>query len=779
MPARASRDRKPPEKQAPGPALLAKSNDARLTDFERSVAGHSVRVGMAAQGLLRGIGDDLARTFGLSPEGRALLDKITVLAALLHDIGKTGRSFQAMLRDGSTDRHPYFHEHLSAALICGDGPLRDWLLQGLDRHALALAAMAAAGHHLRAGKGFESARTPRDETLHLDHEELTPLWQAVAAHVGLAASPGFPRLSLDREDIEDTLFDLIDESDDLLADLPAERAPVLPLAKALVICADIVGSGKPEAKPEATAKANAGGEVTMHDWLAEVLDIRLTPAKLQPVIDQRLGGKKPFGFQERVAASRDRVTLVTAGCGNGKTLAAYRWAQHHAAGRKLVFCYPTTGTTTAGFADYLLAQSELERALLHSRASADIESFQDTPGEPGDEKEPLDPLSIWAPDAIEHWSKEVIACTVDAALGLLTHWRKALAMLPVWAQSAFVFDEIHSYDRELFGALLAFLELTRAPVLLMTASLTRARRQALERVLGHALVPITGEPKIEDAPRYELHTATADEARARVRTALAEGARVLWVSNTVGRAMSAFDQLGGALEGSATGARAWLYHSRFRYHDRVTRQGEVIKAFHGNQPALVVATQVCEMSLDISADLLITELAPFPALVQRLGRLNRRDKEPKKTRPCLVIEPEGARPHAPYEAAELDRARRQLAGLTNGPLGQSDLARAIEAIDEADYQRRDVAFTGQRAHTFPEPLRELSHAVTVVRAEDLNALPRKRWSRRAELTRIEIPMIIGNAQRAAFRTWDRVKGIPIAPKGSIDYSLERGATWAK
>lgn len=36
---------------------------------------------------------------------------------------------------------------------------------------------------------------------------------------------------------------------------------------------------------------------------------------------------------------------------------------------------------------------------------------------------------------------------------------------------------------------------------------------------------------------------------------------------------------------------------------------------------------MAEMSLDLSATLLVTDLAPVPALIQRLGRLNRRAEE--------------------------------------------------------------------------------------------------------------------------------------------------------
>ncbi len=39
---------------------------------------------------------------------------------------------------------------------------------------------------------------------------------------------------------------------------------------------------------------------------------------------------------------------------------------------------------------------------------------------------------------------------------------------------------------------------------------------------------------------------------------------------------------------------------------------------------IAVTTQVAEMSLDLDADILISEIAPVPSMIQRLGRLNRR-----------------------------------------------------------------------------------------------------------------------------------------------------------
>ena len=52
-----------------------------------------------------------------------------------------------------------------------------------------------------------------------------------------------------------------------------------------------------------------------------------------------------------------------------------------------------------------------------------------------------------------------------------------------------------------------------------------------------------------------------------------------------------------------------------------------------NRPTgcVLVSTQVAEQSVDIDADLLITDLAPTDMLLQRLGRLWRHDR---RTRPC-------------------------------------------------------------------------------------------------------------------------------------------------
>src|SRR5207253_2500890 len=99
--------------------------------------------------------------------------------------------------------------------------------------------------------------------------------------------------------------------------------------------------------------------------------------------------------------------------------------------------------------------------------------------------------------------------------------------------------------------------------------------------------------------------------------------------------------------------------------------------------ALAVCTQVAEMSLDLSATMLVTDRAPVPALIQRLGRLNRRARPapegepPPPPMPFLVVEPcdrEGKLSMAPYTPEEIAPAGPWLDALGYGPLSQATLS---------------------------------------------------------------------------------------------------------
>ena len=91
-----------------------------------------------------------------------------------------------------------------------------------------------------------------------------------------------------------------------------------------------------------------------------------------------------------------------------------------------------------------------------------------------------------------------------------------------------------------------------------------------------------------------------------------------------------------------------LHHGRFAVADRKLLDNEVEKRLgrgRGSGGCVIVGTQTLEQSLDIDADLLITDLCPVDVLLQRIGRLHRHTRNDRPdgydTPACLVLLPEG------------------------------------------------------------------------------------------------------------------------------------------
>ncbi len=120
-----------------------------------------------------------------------------------------------------------------------------------------------------------------------------------------------------------------------------------------------------------------------------------------------------------------------------------------------------------------------------------------------------------------------------------------------------------------------------------------------------------------------------------------------------------------------------LVHSRFRPHERAGWR----EAFLNRDSCapgidrIIVATQVIEAGVDISAGVLITELAPWPSLVQRLGRAARWGGVAEVT--VVDRAPSDDTAAAPYTKDALDAARDALGHLRDGsPL-------SLEAFEQA------------------------------------------------------------------------------------------------
>jgi CRISPR-associated endonuclease/helicase Cas3 len=161
----------------------------------------------------------------------------------------------------------------------------------------------------------------------------------------------------------------------------------------------------------------------------------------------------------------------------------------------------------------------------------------------------------------------------------------------------------------------------------MSATLDRQRLETVDAapLTISALPPHNHPPALQqrlDATKTVRQLTLGDSYQRSIASEAASrhttGTLSIVIVNTVERAQDIYAELAKL----KLDADVVLLHSRFRAQDR---QHHVEQALAPLPPAgrIVVATQVLEAGIDLDAQLLITEVAPWASLVQRAGRCNR------------------------------------------------------------------------------------------------------------------------------------------------------------
>jgi CRISPR-associated endonuclease/helicase Cas3 len=712
----------------------------------------------AADSLLVARGGASLAAARLGAEMAAALGRIVRLGAFVHDLGKASEHFQALARGCRSRPEPVRHEALSLWLCWPGQPLAAWLRPAVatdEEYRLAL--VAGAGHHRRFWRrGVAPAERAGGAgavaTLLVSHEDFRRTLELGTRQLGLGPPPTF------EQDVAVAVEGLMGVRADFerweagLRDWPSagsRDARLLAIGKALVIGANVAGS--------AIHGAAAGPA-----WIERQLAPRDRGGALRSLVRRRLDGSRPREFQERTAESAAPVTLVRAGCGAGKTVAAYLWAARQHPSRQLWMTGPASGVASEGFRGDLFGGECEERPAV---PDAELLGLDDG----ADGQRDLDRL-----DAIHAWGRETVTCAAETVLGLMQNRRAGLYAWPSLCGGAVAFDAIHAYDDRLFGALLRFLEaLPGIPALLMAVGLPRIRQEALRELVGRihgAELPVIEGPRdLEALPRHIIRREAVGDAAREAVACLRAGGKVLWVSNRIERCVEA----AATVERLGAPRGPLFYHSQFRHGDRVARRQAAIEAFRSEGPALVLATRVVEMGLDLSADLLVTDLAPVPALIQRLGRLKRHITPAESGAPghCLVVPFIGA----PYGAGELEAAERWVAALGDAPASQRDLVAAWETTVGGSAVAAPLSSPWLDGGFATEPAAEWGGAprVTVLLARD-RAAARENPRRLVEL---RLPMSLPPSRWQDWRAWERQGHVPVAPPDAIDYDPLRGARW--
>ncbi len=262
-----------------------------------------------------------------------------------------------------------------------------------------------------------------------------------------------------------------------------------------------------------------------------------------------------------------------------------------------------------------------------------------------------------------------------------------------------ILDEIHTYSDTIQAIVLKIVEILVAlncRVHIGTATMPSALYSRIIELLGG--FDDVYEVKLEDSiletfNRHVVFKIDRNSIDEIIERAMRDNLKVLIVCNQVKRAQDMFE----FISETYPEVRKMLIHSHFKRKDRNRLETELKDRFNAiyDSPCIVVATQVVEVSLDISFDMMITECAPIDALIQRFGRVNRK-RTPEiigHYKPVYVLAP----PDDDKEALPycIDILKRTYSVLPDGGkvLREADVQRMIDSVyTEASF--KNIDYTG-------------------------------------------------------------------------------------
>jgi CRISPR-associated endonuclease/helicase Cas3 len=271
---------------------------------------------------------------------------------------------------------------------------------------------------------------------------------------------------------------------------------------------------------------------------------------------------------------------------------------------------------------------------------------------------------------------DLVFCTIDQVLsGYLTMPmslpdRVGNMVAGALPGALLILDEVHLLESGIaLGTVIEMLDRFRGLIqfVLMTATMSDASMDGLAAKLG-ASVPELSPAEIANLPvqktkkriwNWNPRFLGIDDIKA-----AHQGGRTLVIVNRVEQAQNLYHQLREKYAYSAT--RLACLHAQFFPEDRARTERDIQPWFGKDateDDVILITTQVVEAGIDISADHILTELAPMNALVQRAGRTARYVDRYEGT--VNVFEVENDKPYGDADG-ELTRTREALARLSPG-----------------------------------------------------------------------------------------------------------------
>lgn len=365
---------------------------------------------------------------------------------------------------------------------------------------------------------------------------------------------------------------------------------------------------------------------------------------------------EPNAMQKEILRCDDDRLILNAGCGEGKTAAALLFAQKLMRQDKIdriILTLPTKFTANNLFRD-LIDKYHIPQEIIGITHGDSMEFLRQLEGEGNED-------NLLAQEFVNSfYAKPINISTVDHLLMSLYHGYKFAdrAFFNV-ASSLVVFDEVHYYEGRTLQAIGEAMKLftqLKIPHLIMTATIPTAVRNQMDRLQRNkaylflrapSVIPNSSKPKKPfeiirlSSPVFTEEGNISDEVINLVQQN-SHLRQIIYV-NQVRLAKKIYK----TLKELDISNNLICHHAAFISKDRQFKEGLIRtlfksmenretdeiekleeKGFINSEDCILVSTQVSELSLDISADVMYSELAPVDSLVQRGGRLHRNGFSP-------------------------------------------------------------------------------------------------------------------------------------------------------